>query len=250
MMPVRIVKMTVNAISVEEATNQIQAWLSDNKGRYVCVSNVHMCMEVLDKSATEIAVNSADLTVADGKPIYIAQKMLGCKNAQHVRGEDLTLSLCKRIEKTSFSIGFFGATKELLVQLEANLKSTFPSLNITYTFAPPFRNITKEEDVGYVRAINASGVSILFVGLGCPKQEIWMADHRDRLSCVMVGIGAVFDFISGNKKCAPRWMQKVGFEWSYRLASEPERLFKRYLKHNPRFIWYFTQQLLGRSNFD
>ncbi len=242
-----VLTMDVSVTSHKSAVDRVIDLGMVGQGAFVCVSNVHMCMEVFDKPDYAAVVNGSDLTVADGKPISIAQRALGYKDAQQVRGEDLTLELCKVAEDQGFSVGFFGATDELLDQLQSVLKARFQKLEIAYSFAPPFRPITDDEDETYIQAINASGVSVLFVGLGCPKQEIWMAEHKDKLSCVMLGVGAAFDFIAGNKKNAPRWMQKMGLEWLFRLGSEPRRLWKRYLKNNPRFVWYFVQQLLGRD---
>ena len=242
-----IIKMDVNVTSLSDAVAMIYKWSSELHGRYVCLSNVHMCMEVFDHEDYAAVINGSDLTVPDGKPIAKAQRMLGHANAQQVRGEDLTLAICREAEEKGFSVGFFGATDELLHQLKLTLVDTFPKLDIAYTCAPPFRAVTEEEDSEYVAAINNSEVGVLFVGLGCPKQEIWMSDHKDRLNCVMLGVGAAFDFIAGDKKNAPRWVQSIGMEWFYRLASEPRRLWKRYFKHNPRFIWYFGLQLLGKD---
>lgn len=239
-----IIKMNVDVSSLSHATEKISNWVISRRGGYVCVSNVHMCMEVFDNKGYAEIVNGSDLTLSDGKPISWAQRALGHKNAQQVRGEDITLALCKEAEDKGLSVGFFGATEALLEQITLILAERFPKLDIDYTCAPPFRLVTDEEDEKYVAAINASGVSILFVGLGCPKQEIWMAGHKDRINCVMLGVGAAFDFIAGNKRNAPRWMQRVGLEWLFRLISEPRRLWKRYLKHNPRFVWYFGLQLL------
>lgn len=236
--------MNVDVSSLSHATEKISNWVISRRGGYVCVSNVHMCMEVFDNKGYAEIVNGSDLTLSDGKPISWAQRALGHKNAQQVRGEDITLALCKEAEDKGLSVGFFGATEALLEQITLILAERFPKLDIDYTCAPPFRLVTDEEDEKYVAAINASGVSILFVGLGCPKQEIWMAGHKDRINCVMLGVGAAFDFIAGNKRNAPRWMQRVGLEWLFRLISEPRRLWKRYLKHNPRFVWYFGLQLL------
>ena len=114
---------------------------------------------------------------------------------------------------------------------------------VTSCISPPFRELTDQEDAEYIKQLNESGTKILFVGIGCPKQEIWMATHKQKVRCVMIGVGAAFDFFSGRKKHAPRRMQKVGLEWLFRLANDPKRLWKRYLKHNPRFIWYFGKQL-------
>jgi N-acetylglucosaminyldiphosphoundecaprenol N-acetyl-beta-D-mannosaminyltransferase len=245
-----VVKMKVDVSSLQDSEGKIINWATNPIGRYVCVSNVHMCMEVFDSPEYAKIVNGSDLTVADGKPIVWAQHLLGYTSSQQVRGTDLTLSLCASAEKNNISIGFYGATDELLSKLNSKLKDKFPELKVAYSFSPPFRPLTKEEDSKYVEAINLSGVQILFVALGCPKQEKWMAEHKNSVHCVTLGVGAAFDFIAGEKRHAPKWIQFIGFEWLYRLMDEPGRLWKRYLKHNPRFMFYFILQLLGKKSFD
>jgi N-acetylglucosaminyldiphosphoundecaprenol N-acetyl-beta-D-mannosaminyltransferase len=127
------------------------------------------------------------------------------------------------------------------------LVQKFPSLQVPFAFAPSFRPLKPDEDAQIVERIQESGARILFVGLGCPKQERWMADHRDALSCVMLGVGAAFDFNAGAKAQAPSWLQNAGFEWLFRLCSEPRRLWRRYLYHNPRFLFHFARQLASRD---
>lgn len=222
-------------------------WAHSLCGRYVCVANVHMCMEAFDCADFAAVINNADLAVADGLPLVWAQKLLGYAGAQQVRGTDLTLALCHTAAERAIPVGFFGATPELLQQLRKVLLGRYPQLNIVYAAAPPFRAITEEEDRQFVRDINASGARLLFVGLGCPKQEKWMAEHRGVLTCTMLGVGAAFDFIAGNKKHAPLWVQRCGLEWLFRLLSEPKRLWRRYLKHNPRFVWFLGRQMLKKS---
>ena len=246
-MKIPILRMIVDVTSIGLAVEQIQSWLSESHGRYVCISNVHMCMEAFDNSDYADVVNGADLTVPDGKPIALAQQALGYRDACQVRGEDLTLAICQAAAVEGFAVGFYGATEEVLEKLQKVLLTNYPELKISYLYAPPFRVSTKEEDAIDIGKINSSSVDVLFVGLGCPKQEIWMAEHRDQLHCVMLGVGAAFDFIAGNKRNAPRWLQKAGLEWAYRLATEPRRLWKRYLKHNPRFVYYFLWQLFGKN---
>jgi N-acetylglucosaminyldiphosphoundecaprenol N-acetyl-beta-D-mannosaminyltransferase len=131
--------------------------------------------------------------------------------------------------------------------VQSNLTKQYSDIQITYSYSPPFRPLRAVEDLNVIEQINASKVDVLFVGIGCPKQEIWMAEHKEQLKCVMLGVGAAFDFIAGNKKHAPRWIQRIGLEWLFRFLSEPRRLWERYLKQNPRFIWHFTLQLLGRK---
>ncbi len=248
-MKLKILKLRVDITSYNQVLKQIFQWTDTAySGRYICVSNVHMCMEAFDDNSFCDVVNNADLVVPDGKPLVWAQKVLGGKNAFQVRGSDLLLTVCKEAEKTKIPIGLYGGTEESLTSFIAFLKNKFPNLIISFASSPPFRELTQREEENYVKEINASGARILFVGIGCPKQEKWMVRHKDKLHCVMIGVGAAFDFFSGQKKHAPRWMQKAGMEWLFRFASDPKRLWKRYLKHNPRFVFYFLKQLLHKKN--
>jgi N-acetylglucosaminyldiphosphoundecaprenol N-acetyl-beta-D-mannosaminyltransferase len=241
--------MRVDVTSYPHASGQIMKWSLFEAGKYICVSNVHMCMESFDNPDFCRVVNGADLVVPDGKPLVWAQKLLGEEKAAQVRGSDLLLTVCKAAEKAKIPIGLYGGTEKSLSDFIQFLKSVYPDLSIPFANSPPFREVTQEEDAGYIKAINASGIRILFVGIGCPKQEKWMAGHKDKLRCVMIGVGAAFDFFSGQKKHAPRWMQKAGMEWMFRLAGDPKRLWKRYLKHNPRFVFYFLKQFLFNKTY-
>lgn len=241
-----ILDMRVDVTSLDGAAEGILALSGTGKGSTVCVANVHMCMETFDDPVFRGLVNGSDLVVADGKPLVWGQWLLGSGHAGHVRGSDLVLSVCGKAEKDGVSIGLYGGTKESLEDFKGFLKKTYPALSIAYAFSPPFRPLTREEDRVCVDEIRASGVKILFVGIGCPKQEKWMAGKKDDLSCVMIGVGAAFDFFSGRKRHAPRWMQRIGLEWFFRFMSEPQRLWKRYAVHNPRFLGLFIMQLLKK----
>lgn len=237
-----ILTMRVNVLSLDMAKDKIFEWASEEKAsRYVCVSNVHMCMETMDSEVIRRAVNSADMIVPDGRPLAWCQKFLGFSQASQVRGEDLMVETIKEAAKRNISIGMYGGAPWTLEQLSERLFDNCDGINIGYSYAPPFRPLTNDETDEVIRNINSSQIKILFVGLGCPKQELWMANNKGKINCVMIGVGAAFDFISGNKKSAPRWMQKSGFEWIFRLISEPRRLWKRYLIHNTRFIIYFLR---------
>jgi len=205
-------------------------------------------METFDDPYFCTVINNADLVVPDGKPLVWAQKLLGNKGASQVRGSDLLLTVCKESENKGIPIGLYGGTEKSLNDFIAFLKNKFTDLKIYFANSPPFRELTQKEEKKYIYEINASGVRILFVGIGCPKQEKWMAKHKDKLHCVMIGVGAAFDFFSGQKKHAPIWMQRAGMEWIFRLTSDPRRLWKRYLKHNPRFMFYFLKQLLKNKS--
>jgi N-acetylglucosaminyldiphosphoundecaprenol N-acetyl-beta-D-mannosaminyltransferase len=240
-----ILKMKVCEISMAKAVKWALRNAIDKVSQYICVANVHMCMESFDDYYYTDIINNSGLVVPDGKPLFWCLKLLGCIKAHHIRGADLMIKLCSEAIPKGIGIGFYGSTSETIIDLKKNLKKKFPEIKILFAHSPPFRELTLKEEESYIADINKSNIGILFVGLGCPKQEIWMAEHKDKLSCVMIGVGAAFDFYSGKKKHAPIWMQKVGFEWTFRLMSEPRRLWKRYLKHNPRFVWYFCKQLLG-----
>lgn len=243
-----VISMNVDVTNTSQTLDRVIALTTTKTGAYICVSNVHMCMEVFDSPEFESVVNSADLVIPDGRPLSWAQKLLGYSEAEQVRGQDIMNAICQQSGSKNLNIGLYGGSSdELLQQVISELKSTHPDINITFSYSPPFRPLTGEEDQNIIQQINNSNVNVLFVGIGCPKQEHWMAEHKNSLNCVMLGVGAAYDFIAGSKKHAPRWMQRVGLEWLFRLCSEPQRLWKRYLQQNPRFIYYFTKQLINHK---
>lgn len=246
-----ILKMRTDVTSADSVYDWIITTLnSRDRSSYVCVSNVHMCMEVFDSSYFSKVVNSADLVIPDGRPIFWAQKLLKAKWARQVRGQDVMNLICSRSVTDTIRIGLYGGSSdEILDRVKYNLNILYPNINVVYSYSPPFRSLSDLEAQGVVDNINQTRVDVLFVGIGCPKQEQWMFEHKGKINCVMLGVGAAFDFISGSKKHAPRWMQKAGLEWLFRLFSEPKRLWKRYLKQNPRFIYYFLQQWLLKKDF-
>ncbi|GGK77472.1 WecB/TagA/CpsF family glycosyltransferase [Amphritea balenae] len=246
-----IINMDVDVVNIQKSIDRVLGLAQSDRGAYVCVSNVHMCMEVFDSSEFRSVVNDADLIIPDGRPISWAQFFLGSSVARQVRGQDIMNELCRLSSEKSIRIGLYGgANNDVLEEVKAALSMSYPGIEIVYSYSPPFRSLTTEEDNAVVDEINMTGVDVLFVGIGCPKQERWMAEHKDRLNCVMLGVGAAYDFISGSKKHAPRWMQRIGLEWLFRLFSEPKRLWKRYLIQNPRFIYYFLQQWLFGKKFN
>lgn len=241
-----IVDVGVSVAQFDAAAEQVLQWAEDRRGRYVCLSNVHMVMEAHDEPAFRDVVNGADLVLPDGMPLVWAQRLTGHAEAQRTFGPDLTERLFDLAEQRGIPVGLFGGSEASLEQFMAVVARRWPSLRVAVRIAPPFRPITPDEDATHVRAIAASGARLLFVGIGCPKQERWMAAHRARVSCVMLGVGQAFDLIAGTKRDAPRWMHRAGLAWAYRLAAEPRRLWRRYAKHNPRFIALFGAQVLRR----
>ena len=244
-----VLKMGVNITSLTQAANKIEQWAKAYQSAYVCVSNVHMCMEVYDNSAFADIVNAADKVIPDGKPITLGLKLLGHTEASQVRGADITLTLCEMAASKGLVIGLYGGEESVLADFSHFLKTKFPDINIGCAISPPFRELSAQEDADMVAQINQAKVQILFVGLGCPKQERWMAAHKGQVNAVMLGVGAVFDFLSGHKKEAPRWVQSIGMEWFFRLVSEPRRLWKRYFYTNTKFIVLLAIQLFSKRLF-
>ena len=243
-----IIGTRIDASTYGAATAQVLAWAKAGGVRRVHAANVHMVMEGVDDPAFQNVTNSADLVTSDGVPLVWALKLLGVSQPERVYGPTLTLHICREAAQAGVPIGLYGGTPESLEDFRAFLNHEYPGIQVACAIAPPFRPLSGEEDAEYTRQIVASGARILFVGIGCPKQEWWMYNHRDALPLVMLGVGAAFDFHSGRVRQAPAGMQGLGLEWLFRLVMEPRRLWKRYARQNPRFVWLFARQLLsGRT---
>ena len=240
-----ILGMRVDASTYDAASREVLRRAQDNRPGYVCVATVHMVMESYDSPEFQRVVNDAFLVVSDGRPLVWALRVLGVKNPTQVRGTHLTTCVVQRAASEDVPIGLYGGTPELLASLTQVLQDRHPGLRVTCKIAPPFRPLTPEEDEAVTREILDSGARILFVGIGCPKQEKWMAAHKERIPATMLGVGAAFDFHVGRVRQAPKWLQVAGLEWLFRLIMEPRRLWKRYAKHNPRFVVLFLLQWLG-----
>jgi len=215
----------------------------------VCAANVHTIMEAYDSEEFRKIINNADLVTPDGVPIVLMLRIFGIKNQQRVYGPTLMKYICEASARAGLSVGFYGSTSETLKALSHNLTARVPNIKIDYAYSPPFHPLIPEADKKIIKEINASEIKILFVGLGCPKQEKWMAAHHGKIKAVMVGVGAGFDFLAGTKKQAPKWMMRTGLEWLFRLFTEPKRLWRRYLYHNPRFLYLAAMQLLNLKDF-
>lgn len=239
-----ILQMRVDATTYDDAVQRVIGWAVRRESRSVCCANVHSVMESFDSADFRRCMNSADLVTSDGMPLVWGLRRLGVSSATRVYGPDLVPALLRAADREGLRVGFYGGTPDTLRALTRLTECQFPGLT-GYEFSPPFRELTAEEDEAIVERINRSGVQILFVGLGCPKQEKWMAEHKHRVRAVMLGVGAAFDFLAGMKMQAPDWLQSAGLEWLFRLAVEPQRLWRRYLKHNPRFVAHFMAQLVS-----
>ena len=243
-----VLGMRLDATSYDDATQRVLEWARVGEPRYVCAANVHMVMECHDSGDFRRVVNGAGLVTPDGVPLVWTLRRLGVEDQGRVYGPTLMLHVCAAAAQAGVPVGLYGAQPDVLETLQRNLTGRFPDLKVAYAYSPPFRPLTPEEDEEITGAIRGSGARILFVGLGCPRQERWMAEHRARLPLVMLGVGAAFDFHAGNVRQAPPWLQTAGLEWLFRLTMEPKRLWRRYLKHNPRFIYLTVRQLWGKRH--
>ncbi len=241
----KIIDVSVDSVDYVRSVAHLLTWAKAHESRYVCAANVHMLMEAHGSLHYRQIVNSADLVVPDGMPLVWMLRLKGYPEQQRVYGPTLMLHVLEAAARENVPVGFYGSSPEVLQSLFANIQDRFPNLKIDYFFSPPFREISEKEDFEIVKDINTSSVRILFIGLGCPKQERWMAEHRGKIKAVMIGVGAAFDFHAGVKPQAPLWMQKIGLEWLFRLSTEPRRLWRRYLYHNPRFVFLAILDLLG-----
>ena len=239
-----ILTTRVDATSYGDACDRIATWVRQRQSRYVVAANVHVVMTAHGDAHYRQALTAADLVTPDGMPLVWGLRALGLTGQTRVYGPDLMLAWCQRAAQMGTSIYLYGGTPPILARLGQGLTAQFPGLTIAGVHAPPFRPLTPQEEVADRDRIQASGAKVVFVGLGCPKQEFWMARQRGQLPAVMVGVGAAFDFHSGTVPQAPRWMMGLGLEWLYRFCQEPQRLWRRYLLHNPVFVLLFSGQWL------
>jgi len=228
----------ISAIDPDDALAEITRWIAHGDARYVCVTGVHGVMEAQRDPELLRIHNRSGLTTPDGMPMVCAARYAGASNVQRVYGPDLMLSVCERAAERGWACYLYGSSDEVLDRLRSNLCDRYPGLEIVGAYSPPFREMTAEEDEAAVQAINDSGAQIVWVGLSTPKQERWMAAHIGRVNApVLIGVGAAFDIHAGCARQAPKWMQRSGLEWLFRLASEPRRLWRRYVLNIPRFLF-------------
>jgi N-acetylglucosaminyldiphosphoundecaprenol N-acetyl-beta-D-mannosaminyltransferase len=241
-----ILGVSVSAINMEMALETIDRWIVQRTPQYVCVTCTHSIMECYDNPRTRSVYDAAGLVTPDGMPMVWLSRLNGHKHVDRVYGPDLMLEVCARTRARSYRHFFYGGSMKTLDLLARRMSEQFPNLQIVGTYAPPFRALTPQEDREIVRMIGAAKPDIVWVGLGCPKQEYWMAEHVDRLHVpVLIGVGAAFDFHAGTKKQAPRWMQRSGMEMLFRVLTEPRRLWRRFLRNYPRFVVLALLQLLN-----
>jgi N-acetylglucosaminyldiphosphoundecaprenol N-acetyl-beta-D-mannosaminyltransferase len=244
-----VLGVPVEVGTFEQAQRRVMAWGHARESRYAVMANVHVVVTASRNADFGAAVASADLVTPDGAPVAWMLGKLRAAAQARVSGPDLTMALLDRCAAEGLPVFFYGSSETTLRALDVNLRIAIPKLKVVGYESPPFRPLTAHEDADVVSRINASGAGLVFVGLGCPKQELWMQAHRGHIHAVMLGVGAAFDFHAGTVARAPLWMRERGLEWLHRLASEPQRLWRRYLITNTLFVLGAARQLILRPSY-
>lgn len=236
----------ISAINRPLALARIERWIADGTAAYVTVTGVHGVMECQRDPELMRIHNEAGMVTPDGMPTVWISRMRGFRHVERVYGPDLMLDVCARSLEAGWRHYFYGGGEGVAELLAGKLQERFPGLIVAGTLCPPFRPMTEEEDRQAVERINAARPDIVWVGLSTPKQEYWMARHVGQIKgAVLIGVGAAFDFHAGTKPQAPRWMQRSGLEWLFRLMTEPRRLGRRYMINNTAFLYRFLRSCLG-----
>ncbi|MGF1495118.1 MAG: WecB/TagA/CpsF family glycosyltransferase [Microcoleaceae cyanobacterium] len=239
----KVVDASITALRFEDQMRAILRWARRGESRTVCVANVHMVMEAYWDHQFNQLLSDADMVTPDGMPLVWMLKQMGIPQ-NRVAGMDILLRVCELAPSYDVGIFFLGSEQSILQRIEHRLKQDFPNLKVSGLEPLPFRPLTPEEDEQVIQRINQSGAGIVFVSLGCPKQEQFIAQHRGRINAVMIAVGAVFPVYAGAKKWAPLWVRQAGLEWFYRLVQEPKRLWRRYSRTIPPFLWLAMQQVV------
>jgi N-acetylglucosaminyldiphosphoundecaprenol N-acetyl-beta-D-mannosaminyltransferase len=246
---VNILGINIDNINPQQFIEKIEELVSKKECTYVCFSNVHTI--VTSQTDTELSkiTNQSAIVAPDGMPVVWTAKLLGAKQIEKCSGPDMMEEIFKLSDRKAYSHYFYGGTNDTLLKLKEKLIDKYPNIKIVGMYSPPFRPLTKEEDEMIIRQINEANPDFIWVGLGAPKQEKWMAEHCSLIDRgILLGVGAAFNFYAGTVKRAPKWMQDAGLEWFYRLIKEPKRLWKRYLTTNTLFIYYFIKQFINKKN--
>lgn len=242
----RVLGVRFDAGTVDEVADRILGWAEAGGGRYVCFSNAHSVIEAHDDPAMAAALEGADLNVPDGMSIVRELRRHGLVQRDRVYGPDTMLAVIERAARADVPVALYGSSEAVIGRLVERLPRLAPGLRVVEAISPPYRPLTEAEDAAFVARLRQSGARIVFVGLGCPRQEQWCAAHAARVGAVCLGVGAAFDFHAGLLKQAPTALQRAGLEWAFRLAVEPRRLWRRYARVVPRFLWGTTRERSSR----
>ena len=249
----KIIDAPICNLDYSGVVDQIATWVDKKRRDYVCIVPVHSLIVGFWDRAHRAALQGAGLCTADGVPVVWAQRLLGHRGASRVYGPTLMLKALDRAQQEQWRVALYGGSPERLDSLVERLNELYPRLKLVEAISPPYRELTQDEDDLMVDRLRSARPDLVFVGLGCPKQERWMSEHRSRIPGVMLGVGAAFDFHAGAVAQAPLMLQRVGMEWAFRLAMEPRRLWKRYLTTNPVYValatWQIFCHVLVRRNY-
>lgn len=232
-----IMGVNIAAINMNWLLQYLDKNLTDIKGDYICVSNIHTTVTSYDSTSYCEIQNGGLMAIPDGGPLSSIGRKRGYQEMERTTGPSLMGEIFKISAEKGYRHYFYGSTEDTLKLLKKKLNEHYPGIQIVGMYSPPFRVLTEEEDISIVDNINSAKADFVWIGLGAPKQERWMAAHQGRIDGLMIGVGAGFDYYAGNIKRAPMWMQKCNLEWLYRLMQDPKRLFKRYFYTNTKFIW-------------
>jgi len=235
----------VNALTYNHAFELMKSWAEKRQSRYVCFAAVSTITYVHDSNIFHKAISNADLALADGMPVLWSIRRSGYPDQERLCGPDLIFWICEDAARNVIPVGFYGNTPGTLKKIKTHMTGLYPDLDIRYTYSPPFRELSEEEETRIIEDINSSGARFLLVGLGCPKQEIWMSRMRNRINAVMLGFGGAFELAANTQDLPPLWMQKSGLHWLYRIKDEPNRLLRRYFSQNSRFLLLVLRRFLG-----
>ena len=231
-----ILGVRIAAVNMDMLIDVINENIESFKGEYICVSNVHTTVMAYDDKDYMDIQNSSILSIPDGGPLSTLGRKKGFNEMKRTTGPDLLEQVLKISDKYKYKHFFYGSSTNTLEKLKNEIINKYGNLNIVGMYSPPFRELTDVEDRDVINMINEANPDFVWVGLGAPKQEYWMYAHKHKIKGLMIGVGAAFDYLAGNIKRAPMWMQKLNLEWLYRLMQDPVRLFTRYLYTNVKFI--------------
>lgn len=243
---VKLIRTWVTSVPYRQFVTEIATLAQKRQSSYVCFANVHMLMEAYRQPEFNEIVNQADLVAPDGRPLSILMRLQYGIRQERVCGMDLLPDLLQEAEQQGLSVYFYGSTTETLEAIRQRVAQELPALRIAGLESPPFRPLTSEEDADAVARINTSGANLVFVSLGCPKQEKWMADHLGSVDACMLGLGQAFLTYAGTEKRLPKWARDFALEWAYRFYLEPRRLWKRYLVGNSWFLYNALKSIVNR----
>ena len=238
----KIVSLDVDNIGFSEGLDKVMDLAAQKTPAYICFASVHMTIEAYKSSRFSEKVNAANILFSDGKPVALACNLLHHKKQERISGPDFTPAILKRANEKKLSVFIYGCTERVIAACKEKIGIEFPNVNVAGAISPPFRKISDEELKDHIETINASGAHLVFVALGCPKQEEWVANNSGKIKAVLLAVGAAIPFFAGSEKRAPEWMQNMALEWFYRLMQQPRRLFRRYLYTNSYFLFLLSRE--------